>query len=210
MSEDIRLWAGRAILTIRLNKPHPLVLAPRHCLGATHPPLPPRTPRMPPARGTGSVCMQGNCTTPPAEEFLTALSGAAMLPLKPGQCIILAHEHIAPLAAGALWWDNMYLRFAGMRSTAFAGESSRRSTAPMLFHSHGGRAWVTNTTIQGDGSSPCGAIVIYPNAALQFVGAPSLHPHASAAIIPPAHAKSPLLACPCAHAFSSDRQLCPV
>eukprot|EP00892_Ulva_mutabilis_P001147 jgi/Ulvmu1/11032/UM007_0212.1 len=113
--------------------------------------------------------VRGNCSEPPTDEFLQSITGAAMLPVKPGQCLILANEHVVPLAAGALWWDNMYLRFAGMPPTEFAGESSRRSTAPMLFHSHGGRAWVTNTTIQGDGSSPCGGIVIYPNAALQFV-----------------------------------------
>lgn len=118
------------------------------------------------------ACMQGNCTTPPTEQFTEGLVGAELLPLKPGQCLVLAHEHVVPMAAGTIWWDNMYLRFAGMRQTSFAGESSRRSTAPMLFHSHGGRAWVTNTTIQGDGTSACGGVVIYPNAALQFVGAP--------------------------------------
>lgn len=119
--------------------------------------------------------MQGNCTTPPTKQFTEGLAGADLLPLKPGQCLILAHEHIAPMAAGAIWWDNMYLRFSSMRSNTFSGESSRRSTAPMLFHSHGGYTWVTNTTIQGDGSSACGGIVIYPNAKLQFVGAPCPH-----------------------------------
>ena len=41
---------------------------------------------------------------------------------------------------------------------------------PSLFHSHGGKAWVSNLTVQGDGESPCGAVVVYSAAQLQFIG----------------------------------------
>lgn len=55
---------------------------------------------------------------------------------------------------------------------SFVGEVVPQAAAvPNLFHSHGGKAWVENLTVQGDGTNPCGGIVVYSAAQLHFRGA---------------------------------------
>lgn len=59
---------------------------------------------------------------------------------------------------------------------SFVGEEmpASKQNVPSLFHSHGGKAWVSNLTVQGDGTSPCGAVVVYTAAQLKFIGASNL------------------------------------
>jgi hypothetical protein len=69
-------------------------------------------------------------------------------------------------------------RYNAPISGTFAGEYFDKSTTvPTLFHSHGGKAYVTNLTVQGDGLSPCGAVVVYTAAQLLFVGVPRPSSH---------------------------------
>lgn len=51
--------------------------------------------------------MQGNCEEAPGA---LGLSGAAMLPLKPRQCVLVADGGVLAASAAALWLQGLYVR----------------------------------------------------------------------------------------------------
>lgn len=77
------------------------------------------------------------------------LDGPPVLPLLPGQCILVADMEIAYLSYGQLWMHNLYLRHA---ATARAGEVSL-----VVATQESGRLWLTLTTLQGAGKYADGA-----------------------------------------------------
>lgn len=85
--------------------------------------------------------MQGNCTeaAPPAEVLDTAHLQPPLLPLQPGQCVLLADANLIT-AWHHLWLDGLYVRHtpsARAPSTAniLGGHSSHGASALYLSHS---------------------------------------------------------------------------
>lgn len=117
--------------------------------------------------------LQANCSEPVPPELLSRLTGTQLVPLKPQQCLILAHAHLLPVAAGALWVDHLALRFAPGGAGSFRSADGAEAPAgtPTLFHAHRGTAWATNVTVQGDGAAPCSGVALHRSSEALFAGA---------------------------------------
>ena len=99
-----------------------------------------------------------------------------------GRCLskngILNPSHVRWKSSAVQYAEKIRCRYNAPIAGSFSGEevaTDDNPTVPSLFHSHGGKAWVSNLTVQGDGQSPCGALVVYSAAQLQFIGAPHSH-----------------------------------
>jgi hypothetical protein len=65
-------------------------------------------------------------------------------PLQPGQCVIVTDMDLLQVHNGPLWLDNLYVRL----------RRSDRDDAPVLVETdYQGQAYLTNVTLQGDGTS---------------------------------------------------------
>jgi len=56
--------------------------------------------------------VQGNCSSPDAAAALgfSALEKAALLPLKPRQCLVMVPDMFLQLTGGRFWMHNLYIR----------------------------------------------------------------------------------------------------
>lgn len=63
-----------------------------------------------------------------------------------------------------------FFRYVNPEVSDLLGQEGGASAYPYLLHAHGGTAWVSGTTIQGDGNASCGGIVAYPDSNMLFSG----------------------------------------
>lgn len=57
------------------------------------------------------ACMQGNCTEPVDPSINEQLTGAKLMPLEEGQCLLVNNGNMTS-EFGDWWADNIYMRFA--------------------------------------------------------------------------------------------------
>lgn len=110
--------------------------------------------------------MQGNCTDAPSQKILSAISGADLVPLAPGQCLVLLSGGVGLAAQpSSLWLHNLYLRFTESNST------SSSDGGAVILTLTGGSTWCEQVTLQGDGTSAVrGASVLGPAASASESG----------------------------------------
>jgi hypothetical protein len=96
---------------------------------------------------TASTLLQGNCTESPSETFTEALSGASLLPLVPGQCVILCSGPLLDVRHGNLLLDNIYMRRQGSAEGS-AGALVHEQESRMFFWQQSVKLWMTNVTMQ--------------------------------------------------------------
>lgn len=143
--------------------------------------------------------LQGNCTDPPEPEFLEGLAPeAALLPIQPGQCLIISDTDLLR-ADGELWVHNLYVRLLATRRNrdppvlleAFGGSPLLRLTAVGRSAAAAEAAsqspaaaeaeveareerrpalWLTQSSVQGDGDTPTHGVRV-DNADLYAEGA---------------------------------------
>jgi len=87
------------------------------------------------------VWLQGNCAAAPQLQ----LEGPPLLPLLPGQCVIVADMDVAYVGYGRLWMHNLYLRHV---ATARADEVSLVASTEQT-----GWLWLTRTTLHVAGAA---------------------------------------------------------
>eukprot|EP00892_Ulva_mutabilis_P002733 jgi/Ulvmu1/12460/UM009_0112.1 len=124
---------------------------------------------LPPQRGqTHSIV--GNCTDDMPASFQASITGEPMLPRKAGQCVILAQKPVFAMSESNVLLANFYVRYATASAGGFGFEDPSSSTASLswLVHAHGGNVWSRDMTIQGDGNSQIGAIIVFPTAHVMF------------------------------------------
>eukprot|EP00892_Ulva_mutabilis_P008827 jgi/Ulvmu1/6316/UM029_0024.1 len=114
--------------------------------------------------------IQGNCTAPPPATLLAALAATPpLLPLQPGQCLLVAPANMLA-ARGQLWLDNLYLRVdVAMHAANAAGDGGNSTQSDdaaaaagadgvgeqtvqvvaVADAPGGGELWMTGSTIQG-------------------------------------------------------------
>jgi hypothetical protein len=86
--------------------------------------------------------MQGNCAAAPPSAASLGLSGAALLPLLPYQCLLIADmDLLYAVSTSQLWLDGLYVRY---RRTACVDEFYE-------FLKTESKMWMTAVTLQGDG-----------------------------------------------------------
>lgn len=125
--------------------------------------------------------VQGNCSDPDAATALRLLPdlAAALLPLKPRQCLLLLPDTLIAVLRGSFWLDNVYLALAPPR---FVPALSFLTVGlPIGEHPNVRQADVvaTNVTLQGQGDrgwSAKGIVVTSRGSALLLQGMAS---HAS-------------------------------
>lgn len=132
------------------------------------------------------LCVQGNCSDPGAAAALelTREDSAALLPLKPRQCLVLIHDTFLILSGGQVWLDNLYLRlartsverllFVSMAPPAaeFANLVSSGDVTPA-------DVYITNITMDGGAHGVAAGIYSYkfgPDSSLLVKGALPVHP----------------------------------
>ena len=105
--------------------------------------------------------LQGNCTT----AVPLQMEGPPLLPLLPGQCVLVADMGFAYVSYGRLWMHNLYLRHA---ASARADEVSLVVTTQWS-----GWLWLTLTTLQGAGkyADGGGATGLYARSSTYVSGA---------------------------------------
>jgi hypothetical protein len=86
--------------------------------------------------------MQGNCAAAPPSAAPLGLSGAALLPLLPYQCLLIADmDLLYAESPSQLWLDGLYVRY---RRTARVDEFYNYLKTES-------KMWMTAVTLQGDG-----------------------------------------------------------
>ena len=118
--------------------------------------------------------VQGNCSEAPPPEI--EVSGVPLVPLTPGQCLLLTDKSLFYLGAGRLWMHNLYVRHTATQ----VGYPVvwLVSTANSHVESH---LWMTSCTLQGHGGyesglSACGLNVrskAYVEGRLLFIRTPA-------------------------------------
>ena len=94
---------------------------------------------------SGWVRLQGNCSEAPQLQ----LEGPPLLPLLPGQCVLLVDMDFAHVGYGRLWMHNLYLRHvASARADGVYLVATTQAS---------GWLWLTLTTLQGAGQYAYGA-----------------------------------------------------
>eukprot|EP00892_Ulva_mutabilis_P011358 jgi/Ulvmu1/8595/UM045_0038.1 len=84
--------------------------------------------------------IRGNCETTPELQ----LGDPPLLPLLPGQCVIMADMNLWQVRHGRLWMHNLYLRHV---------TSVRSDVSKLLWSTmEGGNMWLTQITVQGVGN----------------------------------------------------------
>lgn len=104
--------------------------------------------------------MQGNCSAvPPSQDLLLLPEGAAPLqPLKQQQCVLIVSGNLFTVDESDLWMDNIYVRARV--------EPDSDPFQEMLEMRDEARVWMTNVTLQGDGTKKeickeCGLEALY-------------------------------------------------
>ena len=104
--------------------------------------------------------MQGNCSAvPPSEDLLRLPEGSAPLqPLNQQQCVLIVSGSLFSVDESSLWFDNIYVRARV--------EPDSDPFQEFLEIRDEGRVWMTNVTMQGDGTKKqickeCGVEAIY-------------------------------------------------
>lgn len=97
-------------------------------------------------------------------------------PLAPNQCLILAKAPLFAMSESNVLISNFYIRYVSDSGFAFEPPASSGSGTSLswLFHVHGGNVWASNLTVQGDGSSEIGSVIIFPTAHAMFFSVPPL------------------------------------
>eukprot|EP00892_Ulva_mutabilis_P011353 jgi/Ulvmu1/8590/UM045_0033.1 len=84
--------------------------------------------------------IRGNCAAAPQLQ----LKGPPLLPLLPGQCVIVADMDLWQVRFGRLWMHNLYLRHV---------LTTRADIGLLLWSTdEGGHMWLTQMTVQGAGT----------------------------------------------------------
>ena len=100
--------------------------------------------------------MQGDCSdAPPAQ---VEVRGVPLLPVTPGQCLLVADTTIFTLGVGRLWLHNLYLRHT---ATQVSDPVVWLVRAP--YENSEAQLWMTSCTLQGHGQyeSGFGAFGLY-------------------------------------------------
>jgi hypothetical protein len=119
--------------------------------------------------------VQGNCSEPIPEELTKNLTGPPLLPLKPGQCLVLLFGNamqIVSETAHNFWIDSLYLRQLPMKDppdheTTLVSVDKFTSGAPA---DTAPSVWMSNVTIQGNGEGSVKAVRVSSRLAAE--GAP--------------------------------------
>ena len=89
-------------------------------------------------------------------------AGAAPLkPLNPRQCVVIFESDVMHVEGSSLWLDNVYFRFRGAAAADTAAADAALAFDEVINASLSARVWITNVTMQGDGTgnlacSQCG------------------------------------------------------
>ena len=96
--------------------------------------------------------MQGNCSEEPPPLLEAAVSGVPLVPLSPGECLLVTDKSLFYLGAGRLWMHNLYLRHTATSVSypvvTLVGPSSLTVEAQL---------WMTSCTLQGHGQYESGS-----------------------------------------------------
>lgn len=112
------------------------------------------------------TAVHGNCTEPPSKNFMSKITGSALLELNLGQCVILSNQAVMPLT-GPVWVDNIYFRYS-LGSTL--GETSEATSAQAPLHVHSGTSYISAVTIQGDGVADTAGLWVFPSGNVLMMG----------------------------------------
>ena len=97
--------------------------------------------------------MQGECPEASTAD-LPQIPAPALVPLRPGQCILLAAEDMLSILSPDMWLDNLYLRtLVPQNSTASRADSFVALTAVAPVAGNTSR-YMTRITFQGDNMGP--------------------------------------------------------
>lgn len=114
--------------------------------------------------------MQGACPDAPPSSLTNLLrrtaGAAALIPLRPQQCLLASQEDLLPLVGPRVWVDNLYMRVAAPHEPAelrvfnSVGLLSVPRIRDALAYAEPGRAlrYITRCTFQGDGLGSAVAI----------------------------------------------------
>lgn len=135
--------------------------------------------------------LQGNCSTPIPDAASAGLSGAPMLPPKPGQCLVTFGSSVFKLAnsqSQTLWVDGLYLRHLPQEGQ---GSDTTVVSIPGAATEAGPLAYFTNTTIQGTGSGSLRALLNKGRTYMEGAQAPCTSAQATCAHMHALHAWTP-------------------
>ena len=96
--------------------------------------------------------MQGECSEASIAD-MPQIPAPAMVPLRPGQCILLAAEDFMTILSPNLWLDNLYLRTVIPASDVPRDEMFVALTAVAPTRGNATR-YMTRMTFQGDNAGP--------------------------------------------------------
>ena len=95
--------------------------------------------------------MQGDCSEAPPAQILEQVRGVPLVPLTPGQCLLVTDKSLFYLGAGRLWMHNLYLRHTATNVSypvvTMVGPSVLNVEAQL---------WMTSCTLQGYGQYDSG------------------------------------------------------
>lgn len=111
----------------------------------------------PVSEATFCCLLQGNCSEPIPANITESLSGPALVPRKPGQCLVVFFGNglsVVSEAAQNLWIDGLYLRQTPLEDPPDT-ESTILTIDRVTFGAplqHAPSVWLSNVTIQGSGA----------------------------------------------------------
>lgn len=122
--------------------------------------------------------VQGNCTEPPSQALLSRAglapgpgetsTAVPLIPLKPGQCLLLTDSSALYVRQGPLWVDNIYFR---LRTTERTLSAEFEPALVSVTDGPTGQVYLTNVTLQGSNSAA--STGLYVSSSAYSAGEPS-------------------------------------
>lgn len=104
--------------------------------------------------------------TPSSGDLLLPAGAAPLKTLNPRQCVVIFERNVMHVEGSSLWLDNVHFRFRGAAAADTAAAGAGAADTALAFDevinaSLSARVWMTNVTMQGDGTgnltcSQCG------------------------------------------------------
>jgi len=134
--------------------------------------------------------MQGACTGEVPADLLSQVRGVDLIPLQPGQCLILSDDRLFAISAGLdqrqvhVAMDNLYLRMQragssdsdelmitnGPAASTVEHDKDGLLAVSGILGEAAASVWLTNMTLQGDGAGPGRALALREDASVHISG----------------------------------------